>query len=199
MALFDQDPSELLDDNSLHPLKSLGIHYPSYLKWMNFCSVVVAFYAFGGLLLFGASIFSVVPDLLQRIFYSHYARIEEYFIVVFILGSFLCCTCLLWGCWRTFQYHHALRSAIFVDGTDANRWVHASVQGHRLWKTCAGATLALVLGWAPLLMYVGYDEIEHHLWKWEDGPPIPEAIPVEEVWDDVPAEVVDLPEEETIE
>lgn len=176
MPLSDQGPHNLLDDNSLHSLKSWGKQYPSYIKWMNFCSVIVALHALSGLLLFGTIMFYTVPDLLHHIFHARHIRAEEYFTVVFILGSFLCCTVLLIGCWRAFQYHRALRSATFVDGTDAERWVHASVQGHQFWKTCAGATLILFLAWAPLLMYTGYNEIDYYLSKEKPTMRLPENV-----------------------
>lgn len=178
MALFDQDPSELLDDNSHHPNKALGRHYPPYLKWMNFCSLMVGLFALGGAVLFGTLSISFAPRMIKRLF-SSYHRPEEYLFVVFFLGSLLCCLLLLWGCWRAFEYRRSLRSATFVGVSDAERWLHASIQGNHLWKTCAAATLALVLSWGPILMYAGYDEIKHYIWTpdWVE----PNAIfPVEE-------------------
>lgn len=188
MALLDQDPSDLLDDNSLHPDKTLGVHYPPYLKWMNFCSLMVGLFAFGGALLFGAFTVSVLPDLFKRLL-RPYHRPEEYLFVLFILGSFACCLLLLWGCWRAFEYRRSLRSATFVGASDAERWLHASAQGNRLWKTCAAATVALVLAWGPLLLYFGYDEIDRYLWAPEVEEPFPmETVPAGEWIEEVPEE-----------
>ncbi len=197
MTLFDKDSSDLLDDHALDPNKQLGAHYPPYLKWVNFCSLMVALYALGGVLLFGTLVFEVVPDLLFRIWYSeyNYRRVQEALGIVFILGSFACCACLLLGCWRAYQYRTALRSATFVGDADADRWLHASAAGNRLWRVCAGATLALVLGWGPLLIHTGYDEIDRYLWD-PDPPAVEstdmpnEGIPVEEATDVPPQEAV---------
>ena len=188
-----EEESNLLDDYSHSSHVSMGAHYTGYTRWLRFCGVVVGLLALFGILVSG---FVTVNFLTYGL--SYYRRLEDFLILLFLIGSGVCCFLLLLGCWQAFQYDRALRSATFVNVLESKRWEYASPQAYRLWRLCGLATLTLVLSWGPILLHFGYEELSFSIHNYYIEPAINEPfpgddVPVEEPQEFPPQEIFDGP------